>query len=279
VKSTRGEAAGAAQERATHGHLRSVRAHGSRGILELDRQHRRPDLEGSPPYDIIRVSTASGDVQCAVPLDSLRVPAKSALVLALHGYGSDEGCSFRALPGLNKRAVVVAPRGLLAVRRSGRAWCSTVFTERGPVDDAEETRRSAALLQQAVPEIARQSGGRTDRLAVFGHSQGGMVALLLACMLDPAPIAVAVVGAQLPPAALDDRAALRGVPVLACHGSDDSVVPADLHAHIGAELESRGACVVDHAYRGGHRMTQACARFVEAWLLRRIEEASSEDHA
>jgi polyhydroxybutyrate depolymerase len=197
----------------------------------------RPEPEPSPaPTTALPVSGTGtveiGGRQVTVHVPDTYDPARPApLVILLHGYGSDareQEAYFRLTPESDRRGFVyVVPNG--SVNDQGRHfWNATdaCCAFAGPQPD------DSRYLSELISTI--QGAYRTDRVYLAGHSNGGFMALRMAC--DHAGQVTAV--ASLNGAAWTDAAKCRPsepVSVLAIHSTDDRLVTFD-----GGALESAG---------------------------------------
>lgn len=219
------------------------------------------------------VRSGAGDGGLVSIVRSLDTPCarRMPLVLCLHGYaGSPESVLPRPqdAPG----TLTCAPRGPRTCTPGGYAWSEVRFTRQGPIDDPDQVRASAAAVVRECADACAGWDARPDRVAVFGHSQGGMLALLVASLLRPAPVAVAIAGAMLPAGPLEPRVALAGVPVLLVRGVRDRVVPMDEHARMGDLLVAGGARVSERIVNGGHALQPKVVSTAVRWMHERICE-------
>ena len=147
----------------------------------------------------------------------------SSLVVALHGYTSnaEEAMSFFGLAAAGSRGVLVAlPEGSQNARgdRFWNAASACCDFDASGVDDVDYLDRVIAAVQQ---QYAVDPG----RVFVVGHSNGGFMALRLACDRADRVAAVASVAG-----AMDDDvdcAPSRAVSVLQVHGDADRTILID----------------------------------------------------
>jgi len=161
----------------------------------------------------------------------LFVPAgltgKAPLLVALHG-GLGSGMQFEAGSGFNRLAtangfVVAYPDGVARFADGtggARTWnagrCCGPAVARA-IDDV-------AFLRAVVRDVDRLH--RVDRSRVYaaGHSNGGMMAMRLACEASDVFVAVGVASSALEISRCSPR---RPVSLLQIHGSADGLVPID----------------------------------------------------
>lgn len=178
-----------------------------------------------------------------------------ALVVLLHGYGADGrdlidiGAAWAdLLPG----AAFIAPHAPEPCGQApmGRQWFPLAL------DDPQELVRGTAAALPGLGQFLAQELARLslpwERLALFGFSQGAMMALAVAVSAPRALGAVVGCSGVFPPVqgGATDRAP---VPVLLMHGSEDDLIPAEAMFSSGAALAAAGIPVEWHLSHGlGH---------------------------
>ena len=167
---------------------------------------------------------------------------RQALVVALHGYGSDEG-QFDTLLPLRFDAEIVVPRAPSVVP-PGFGWWLPVSTPAGL-----ELAHDAAVANAVANVVAtldaeqRRTGIGPERTILVGYSQGAVLALTLAAR-HPETIAGLVTGAgALLPNEVPEGSD-RVLDILVMNGSLDPVWSADDHERTVHDLRSAGHRVV-----------------------------------
>lgn len=196
-------------------------------------------------------------------LDFDRRPATSgrttSLLVFLHGYGAD-GADLLGLadvlgPHLPGTAFVApdAPEPCIG-NPFGRQWFPIPF-----LDGSSEAAARAGLLAAAADLDAFLDARLADEglppgaLALFGFSQGAMIALHVAPRrAEPMAGVVACSGRLLAPEGLATQARVK-LPVLLMHGDADPVVPFGDMAVAGRALQAAGFDTYGHVMQGaGH---------------------------
>jgi polyhydroxybutyrate depolymerase len=167
--------------------------------------------------------TVNGTARTAL----VHVPATAAgtepwpVVLSFHGGGSTAGDQ-QAIDGLTDKSdeegfVVVHPEGLVVD-------LNDQVTDVTGWDVAGREVDEPAFVSALLDELAAQVCIDPSRVYATGFSNGGQLALSLPCSLEDRIVAVApVAGAYQSTECESDRA----TPVMAFHGTDDIVAPAD----------------------------------------------------
>jgi polyhydroxybutyrate depolymerase len=202
---------------------------------------------GSPQTGSDQASASSSTVRPGtsgtVSLDgrpfTLHVPrgyagTASPLLVALHGYGGDPAelaSSLSLVPASDAHGFLLALPSGTPDADGRRFWNATDaccnFTGKA-VDDS-------AYLSQVITTVAQRYSVDPGKVFVIGHSNGGFMALRLACdHADQVAAVVSVAGAQNA-----DASACRPslpVSVLQVHGNADTVIAFE------------GGSIQDHAY-------------------------------
>lgn len=202
-----------------------------------------------------------------------RAPARaaggpSATLVLLHGFGRYHGHLLDLWPDLDIDCSVVAVRAGFRMGPAAYRWFAYEDLPDGSVAIAgEEERRSRKALVSFLDTRRRDEPDRP--LFLFGHSQGGMMALSVA-LLRPALIGgCAVLNARILPETLalrPDRPDLDGMPVFVGHGIADQVVKPDRGRSARDVLDGMGARLTYREYRAGHEVTSEMVADVADWL-------------
>ncbi|UCF31848.1 MAG: dienelactone hydrolase family protein [bacterium] len=157
----------------------------------------------------------------------LRLPPSFAggetipLVLVLHGGGG----TARAMVKLSHFHKVADREGFMAVFPDGfrRHW-----NDGRIIDDYPAHRQGVddvGFLSRLISTLTKEWGADPERVYVTGASNGGMMALRLACEVNDRLAAAAPVIAALPLDLSDSCRPARPLPILMINGSEDGLVP------------------------------------------------------
>ncbi len=174
--------------------------------------------------------------QVRIPSD-YTTTTRYPLIIVLHGFGAT-GAIQSAYLGLDERVdtkqfVLVAPDG--TANASGtRFWnatpacCARAAAFEDQVDEAEYTQiDDVAYVRSLIKSAAETYSIDAGRIGLFGHSNGGFMALRMAC--EASDLVTSVV--SLAGSTFDDDAsctpATHPVSVLAMHGDADDTIAYD----------------------------------------------------
>lgn len=195
------------------------------------------------------------------------------LLLLLHGYGSSEDDLFALAPYLDARFCVVSVRAPLPLSWGGWAWFPLIFTSEGPSADLAEARQSQEITETFIGEAVAAYGLDPARVYLLGFSQGAITALGLALTRPERVAGVVAMSGMLPPlpdAARAAPSALAGLPILAVHGTADSVLPVARGRALRDALSSLPVALTYQEYPMAHTVTEESLTDVAAWLTERL---------
>jgi thioredoxin 1 len=188
------------------------------------------------------------------------------LLVLLHGYGSDERDLGGLLPYLDPegRFTTVLPRGPLATP-PGFAWVDWSDPEASAASLADSIAAVDALVDA---ECEARGLARSDAV-IGGFSQGAGIALAVGLGPSDKPRPAGVL-AMSPSVSFDpaiiDVAAVRDVPVLLQHGTDDLMVQVGGTRGLAQLLAGGGAPIVYSEYPMGHEVSLESVQQGKAWL-------------
>lgn len=168
-------------------------------------------------------------------LEFQRVEAASGttetVVIFLHGYGADGadllGLSGPLAPHMPNTTFIApnAPEKCVA-NPFGYQWFPIPWMDGSSPEEAEAgMKRTAADLNQFIDKVLEEEGVTPEKLAIFGFSQGTMMALHVLPRREAAVGGVVgFSGRLMDPESLADEIKSKP-PILLVHGDQDDVVP------------------------------------------------------
>jgi phospholipase/carboxylesterase len=217
------------------------------------------------------------ETEAAVTLTPVAAP--TATVIWLHGLGAD-GHDFVPLvpelqlpPALSVRFVFPhAPQRPVTLNNGYvmRAWYDIKGLALQSEQDAAGIHASQQVIQRLI-QAELDAGIPAQRIVIAGFSQGGAIALQTALRYPQRLAGVMALSTYLPlhdTLAGEASAANRDVPILMCHGQQDSVVPLQLGKLSLDLLLATGYSVDFRTYDMPHSVCMDEVRDISAWLSR-----------
>ncbi len=202
-------------------------------------------------------------------------PGLAPLLLLLHGVGSHEGDLMGLAPHLDGRFFLVSARAPVTLGPGMYGWYHVVLDPNAPVINADEAEASRRLLLTFIDEAVRAYGADPRRVYLLGFSQGAIMSLWLA-LTRPATVAgVVAMSGWIPPQALPGMApaeAMRGLPILVVHGTEDPVLPIHHGRATRDRLAALPVALVYREYPMGHQISDESLAEVAGWLRQRLDE-------
>lgn len=207
------------------------------------------------------------------PAGEVPTGGSPALVM-IHGFGANEGDIYELVPFVDKRVLVVAPRGPIKVDENPRgSWRWSVPQEDGSPDPAvlQDSASKIATLIEQLPDL---TGVRLDPAQIYvgGFSQGGLMSLEMAATYPELLAGILPHSGFVSPGA-EQRlwaGAFQGKPAFVAHGTRDQMLNIEKGRHIKEVLEVGGVDVTYKEYNFGHVTSPESRRNLANWLNPRL---------
>jgi len=196
-------------------------------------------------------------------------------LLLLHGVGSHEGDLIGLGPNLDGRFFIVSARAPLSLGPGMYGWFHVMLDPVAPVINPDEAERSRQLLLQFIDEAAQAYGLDIHRVYLLGFSQGAIMSLSLALTRPDKLAGVVAMSGRILPEVLPRAAppaAMRGLPVLVVHGTEDPVLPVHHGRAARDQLSALPVALTYREYPIGHYVSEESLADVTAWLRQRLDE-------
>ena len=197
------------------------------------------------------------------------------LLVLLHGVGSNESDLIGLAPYLDGRFFIISARAPVELGPGMYGWFHVMLDPVTPVINPDEAERSRLILLQFINEATQAYGSDPHRVYLLGFSQGAIMSLSIALTRPDTLAGVVGMSGRILPEVLPHAAppeAMRGLPVLIVHGTEDPVLPIQ-HGRAARDLLS--ALPVSLTYREypiGHYVSEESLAEVAAWLRDRLDE-------
>lgn len=206
-------------------------AHKIRDRMELKRLERVPQIGsaarlpgGGPGFESIQINTGLRTFTRYTPNSVLVSGKRAPVVFALHGAKgrADKLQPYLGLNGVADKEgfIVVYPQGVDDVWNDGRENENRGAQVQSATDDVQ-------FLNILADSLVASGAANPGRLYLAGLSNGGFMALRMACNKGSRFAAFATVIASLPQAATADCAPGRPVALLMINGTEDDIVRYD----------------------------------------------------
>ena len=208
--------------------------------------------------------------------------APPPLLLLLHGLGSHEGDLMPLADYLDQRFFVVSARAPLTLQTGAYAWFSVEFTPNGLLVDAEEAEQSRIRLLGFIDELVSAYPVDARRVYLMGFSQGAIMSLSVALTRPDKTAGIVAMSGRLPTEALPDVAEtekLAGLPILAVHGTFDSVLPIQYGRGIQEQLSRLPVALTYREYPMDHEVTPESLSDIAAWLAERLNNPACDSRS
>jgi phospholipase/carboxylesterase len=217
------------------------------------------------------------ETSTAVRLQPATTDAVSASVIWLHGLGADGHDFVPIVPELHLPDTLPvrfifpnAPHRPVTLNNGYvmRAWYDIKALALRAEEDAAGIRASEMLVRDLIQaEVA--AGIKASRIVIAGFSQGGAIALQTALRYPQRLAGVLPLSTYLPlrdSLAAEASAANADIPVLMCHGRQDTVVPVQLGERSRDALLTQGYAVDFRYYDMPHSVCAEEIRDIGLWL-------------
>lgn len=195
--------------------------------------------------------------------------AQPALVVLLHGYGSNEEDLLQLAPYFPEHCRIVSFRAPFLLMPGANCWYELDFGGNGIRADIGQAQQALVVLNESIAAAVAAYATDPERTFVVGFSQGGGMAGLVAAHLAPLR-GVAILSGINPFTLSTTELPTPACDVLVVHGSFDEVVPVAVGQSTRDQLCERGVAVTYAEYPIGHtvdlRVIAALTRFISERL-------------
>ncbi|MEM6427601.1 MAG: dienelactone hydrolase family protein [Deinococcota bacterium] len=200
--------------------------------------------------------------------------SKPALLVGLHGFGSDETQLQTLLDlELDIPFAYLAPRAWYTLTDGGYAWFPLERTDGGFTTDRAQVFESLALLEAFIQAAINTYNADPNKVFLVGYSQGGGMSLSY-YLHKPETIAgaVALSGALLSEMIPDqlESSTLGTIPLFVGQGTLDTLISQEERLNQKQWLEQHNIPLTYCEYPIPHVVSQQQRRDVQTWLQQRL---------
>jgi phospholipase/carboxylesterase len=197
---------------------------------------------------------------------------KNPAILLLHGYGSNEEDLFSFATELPEEYYVISARAPYDLTYGSYAWYAINFdADENKFSDLEQARSSRDLIVEFIDECVSKYAIDTDKVSLFGFSQGAILSSAIALSYPEKINKVAALSGYLnTEIATEDylKNNVSKVKFFVSHGVVDQVIPIDWARKTKPALENLGIDVVYKEYPIGHGVSPQNFHDFKDWLLK-----------
>lgn len=196
-------------------------------------------------------------------------------LIMMHGFGANESDIYELVPFVDKRVLIVAPRGPGIAQITARGsykwydWSAPGQPKPGLMDTSLEK------LSQLIEQLPAVTGVEVDPHQVYigGFSQGGMMSLAMAANFPQLLAGILPHSGFVSPdsATKLQAGAFRGKPAFVAHGTEDEVLKLEMGQRVRDVLQAGGVDLTYREYPIGHETSLESRRDLADWLNSRLK--------
>jgi phospholipase/carboxylesterase len=195
---------------------------------------------------------------------------KPALIVLLHGLGSNEKDLFSLADQLPKSHLVVSVRAPFDYGAGAYAWFNVHFTSGAPIIDTIQFEQSLVRLSQFLDELKNTESYNAEDVTFMGFSQGGIMAYSCGLTHPQSIQRIIPIGARLPDeikARIVPNEALKKMKIHVAHGTQDKRISIDQARLASSYLAQQfGLSISYKEYNAGHEITAAMIQDIQTFL-------------
>jgi phospholipase/carboxylesterase len=201
-------------------------------------------------------------------------PAAHPVLIMLHGLGANESDIYELVPFVDRRVLIVAPRGPGQVDNSPRG--SWKWYDRVEVGEPLPGLRDTSLerLNRLFDQLEELGGVPVDPTQIYmgGFSQGAITTLLTAATFPERLAGIIAHSGAISRDAAERLGSgiFRGKGAFVAHGVADDILSVNLGRKVRATLEAGGVDLTYREYPIDHSTSVESRRDLAEWLNQRL---------
>ena len=203
------------------------------------------------------------------PLIEIENPA---LLILLHGYGSNENDLFSFAEELPKELLIISAQAPYSMGFGGYAWYAINFDDNnGKFSDLKQARESILKISSFIDEIQNKYKTAPDKTFLLGFSQGAILSYGVS-LLQPNQVNYVIalsgyINEDLLPKEVSKTIRTQ---YYSSHGSVDQVLPVDWARKTKPFLDELGFQNVYSEYPVGHGVAPQNFYSFKKWIEQRL---------
>ena len=203
------------------------------------------------------------------PLIEIENPA---LLILLHGYGSNENDLFSFAEELPKELLIISAQAPYSMGFGGYAWYAINFDDNnGKFSDLKQARESILKISSFIDEIQNKYKTAPDKTFLLGFSQGAILSYSVS-LLQPNQVNYVIalsgyINEDLLPKEVSKTIRTQ---YYSSHGSVDQVLPVDWARKTKPFLDELGFQNVYSEYPVGHGVAPQNFYSFKKWIEQRL---------
>jgi phospholipase/carboxylesterase len=202
-----------------------------------------------------------------------RTVQKPAVLILLHGYGSNESDLFSLARELDPRLLIASIRGPWAAPRGGFCWSSLEFLAnhqfRYDYAQAEESERKIARF---ISQLCIAYHADSTQVYLMGFSQGAIISLDYAFHCPDKVAGVLALSGKIIPESESSNLHVDKVAFFVGHGTQDNIIPYLEAVRLKGILDKRKVKdVTFRKYEATHTITNDELADIRSWLRSHVK--------
>lgn len=203
----------------------------------------------------------------------VKVPAvksgKPALVLLMHGVGSNETDMFRLADEFTGNVVVVSARAPFSIAPGRYAWFALEVSNGVRKINEEQAEKSRQIINLFVNQLSERYGTDTQRVYLGGFSQGGIMAYSVGLTYPQKFAGIFAFSSRLLSEVrplIKDKKALEHLKIFIAHGTQDQTLTIEYAREAKRFLEPLLPRLEYHEYDMPHTIIDQELTDFKSWI-------------
>lgn len=196
---------------------------------------------------------------------------KPALVILLHGVGSNEQNMFQQAQAYPNDMLIISVRAPYVLGANSFAWFAVDFSSGRPIIDEEQAEKSRIVLRTFINQVVERYEADGSQVYLVGFSQGAIMCYSAALTYPEKIAGIAALSGRLLPEVkplTKDHAALQHLRIFVAHGTLDNVLNVDYARSARHYLEEEKGLVVTYKeYEIPHVVNNQVLTDLVKWII------------